>query len=141
MNVLENVLLPLVEIKMPRPEKIKRGQELLGLMGLARKEKAAINNLSMGERQRVAISRAMAANPSMIFADEPTGNLDSKTSVEIMAVFQQLNRQGITIIMVTHEQDVAAYAGRHLVFKDGLILVDTVNSTPSVAAPVRDATS
>ena len=137
----ENVELPLVYSRVPAAARRAKAKAALEQVGLAGREDHYSNQLSGGQQQRVAIARALVNEPAIILADEPTGNLDSKTSVEIMAVFQQLNRQGITIIMVTHEQDVAAYAGRHLVFKDGLILVDTVNSTPSVAAPVRDATS
>ena len=120
LNALENVLLPLVEIKMPRLEKIRRGRELLDLMGLARKEKAAINDLSMGERQRVAIARAMAAEPSMIFADEPTGSLDSKNALQIFELFQEINKEHkVTIVMVTHEQMAERFFDRSISLLDG----------------------
>ena len=135
----ENVELPLVYSRVPATARRTKALEALEKVGLAGREDHYSNQLSGGQQQRVAIARALVNEPAIILADEPTGNLDSKTSVEIMAVFQQLNHQGITIIMVTHEPDVAAFAGRHLVFRDGLILADTVNAVPTVAAPVRKA--
>src|SRR5947207_14475318 len=90
--------------------------------------------LSGGQKQRVAIARALINDPEVLLADEPTGNLDSRTSVEIMAIFQQLNEHGITIIMVTHEQDIAAYAQRNVVMRDGLILDDRLVSRRTNAA-------
>jgi putative ABC transport system ATP-binding protein len=89
--------------------------------------------LSGGEQQRVAIARAVANAPRILLADEPTGNLDSRTSVEIMAIFQQLNERGITIIMVTHEQDIAAYAKRNVIMRDGVILQDRAVSLQTEA--------
>jgi len=135
----ENVELPLVYSRVPATARRTKALEALEKVGLAGREDHYSNQLSGGQQQRVAIARALVNEPAIILADEPTGNLDSKTSVEIMAVFQQLNHQGITIIMVTHEPDVAAFAGRHLVFRDGLILADTVNAVPTVAVPVREA--
>jgi putative ABC transport system ATP-binding protein len=131
----ENVELPLVYSRVPAAARRTRALAALEQVGLAGREDHYSNQLSGGQQQRVAIARALVNEPAIILADEPTGNLDSKTSVEIMAIFQTLNRRGITIIMVTHETDVASYAGRHLVFKDGLILTDTVNTTPAVASP------
>jgi putative ABC transport system ATP-binding protein len=131
----ENVELPLVYSRVPAAARRTRALAALEQVGLAGREDHYSNQLSGGQQQRVAIARALVNEPAIILADEPTGNLDSKTSVEIMAIFQKLNHQGITIIMVTHETDVASYAGRHLVFKDGLILTDTVNTTPAVASP------
>ena len=136
----ENVELPLVYSRVHATERRAKALAALEQVGLAGREDHFSNQLSGGQQQRVAIARALVNEPAIILADEPTGNLDSRTSVEIMAVFQQLNRQGITIIMVTHEQDVAAYAGRHLVFRDGLILTDEVNVAPTMS-PVREAAS
>ncbi len=95
-------------------------------VGLAGKENNHPSQLSGGQQQRVAIARALVNNPAVILADEPTGNLDSSTSEEIMDLFTTLNRQGITIIMVTHEHDVAAYAGRQITFRDGSIISDSM---------------
>jgi putative ABC transport system ATP-binding protein len=134
----ENVELPLVYARVHATERRARALAALEQVGLAGREDHYSNQLSGGQQQRVAIARALVNEPSIILADEPTGNLDSKTSVEIMAVFQELNRRGITIIMVTHEPDVAAYAGRHLLFRDGLIVADTVNSAPTVATPLKE---
>ena len=131
----ENVELPLVYSRVPAAARRTRALAALEQVGLAGREDHYSNQLSGGQQQRVAIARALVNEPAIILADEPTGNLDSKTSVEIMAIFQKLNHQGITIIMVTHETDVASYAGRHLVFKDGLILSDTANAAPAVASP------
>jgi putative ABC transport system ATP-binding protein len=94
-------------------------------VGLAGKEFNHSSQLSGGQQQRVAIARALVNDPAVILADEPTGNLDSSTSDEIMNLFSSLNKQGITIIMVTHEHDVAAFAGRQITFKDGRIITDT----------------
>jgi putative ABC transport system ATP-binding protein len=102
----------------------ERADRVLASVGLAGREDHHPSQLSGGQQQRVAIARALINEPEMLLADEPTGNLDSRTSVEIMAIFQQLNERGITIIMVTHEQDIAAYAQRNVVMRDGLILDD-----------------
>ena len=135
----ENVELPLVYSRVPSTVRRTKALAALEQVGLAGREDHYSSQLSGGQQQRVAIARALVNEPAIILADEPTGNLDSKTSVEIMGIFQQLNRQGITIIMVTHEQDVAAYAGRHLVFKDGLIMADEVSAAPTIATPLREA--
>lgn len=130
----ENVELPLVYAQVPAAERRERANTSLARVGLAGREGHYSNQLSGGQQQRVAIARALVNEPAIILADEPTGNLDSKTTVEIMAIFQELNRQGITIIMVTHESEVAAFTGRHIIFRDGVIISDTRNATPAVAA-------
>jgi putative ABC transport system ATP-binding protein len=129
----ENVELPLVYGRVPAAVRRERAMAALDRVGLAGRADHYSNQLSGGQQQRVAIARALVNEPAIIMADEPTGNLDSTTSVEIMTIFQELNRQGITILMVTHEPDVAAFTGRHLIFRDGLIIGDTPNPTPRPA--------
>lgn len=121
---VENVELPLVYAGVSSKERREKALAALAQVGLSGKEQNHTSQLSGGQQQRVAIARALVNNPAVILADEPTGNLDSTTSNEIMALFTSLNRQGITIIMVTHEHDVAAYAGRQITFKDGRIIGD-----------------
>jgi putative ABC transport system ATP-binding protein len=122
---VENVELPLVYAKLSARERRQKALSALEQVGLADKEGNHPSQLSGGQQQRVAIARALVNNPAVILADEPTGNLDSATSEEIMNLFTALNRQGITIIMVTHEADVAAHAGRRITFRDGLIIGDS----------------
>ena len=124
-SAIENVGLPL--LYNGSPSKVRRERSILVLksVGLGGKEHHRPNQLSGGEQQRVAIARALVNNPSLILADEPTGNLDSQTSVELMMLFKRLNKEnGITIVMVTHEPDIARYADRRVYFKDGRIIKD-----------------
>ena len=134
----ENVELPLVYAQVPAAVRRVRALEALERVGLAGREGHYSSQLSGGQQQRVAIARALVNHPSIILADEPTGNLDSRTTVEIMTIFQQLNRQGITIIMVTHEPEVAEFTGRHIIFRDGLIISDTRHAAKS-AEPAGEA--
>jgi putative ABC transport system ATP-binding protein len=121
---VENVELPLVYAGLNAKERRQKAVIAMEHVGLAGKENNHPSQLSGGQQQRVAIARALVNNPAVILADEPTGNLDSTTSEEIMVLFTALNKKGITIIMVTHEHDVAAYAGRQITFKDGKIISD-----------------
>ena len=122
---VENVELPLVYAGFSAKERREKALAALEQVGLSGKEYNHSSQLSGGQQQRVAIARALVNSPAVILADEPTGNLDSSTTAEIMNLFTNLNRQGITIIMVTHESDVAAYAGRQITFKDGNIISDS----------------
>jgi putative ABC transport system ATP-binding protein len=132
----ENVELPLVYSAQPltHSELRERADRVLASVGLAGREDHYPSQLSGGQQQRVAIARALINQPEVLLADEPTGNLDSRTSVEIMVIFQQLNERGITVIMVTHEQDIAAYAKRNVMMRDGMILDDHLVSKRSDAA-------
>jgi putative ABC transport system ATP-binding protein len=122
----ENVELPLVysEQRLTNAQLRERADLVLGSVGLAGREDHHPSQLSGGQQQRVAIARALINDPEVVLADEPTGNLDSRTSIEIMGIFQQLNERGITIVMVTHEQDIANYAQRNVVMRDGVVLSD-----------------
>src|SRR6266536_1882753 len=134
-SALENVELPLVYSAqhLTNEELRERADRVLASVGLAGREDHHPSQLSGGQQQRVAIARALINQPELLLADEPTGNLDSRTSVEIMAIFQQLNERGITIIMVTHEQDIAAYAQRNVIMRDGILLSDKVVTQRSAA--------
>lgn len=125
---VENVELPLVYAGLHSKERRRQALIAMEQVGLSGKENNHPSQLSGGQQQRVAIARALVNNPAVILADEPTGNLDSSTSEEIMGLFTSLNRQGITIIMVTHEHDVAAFAGRQITFRDGRIISDSLTS-------------
>lgn len=129
-NVLRNVEMPLIYAGVPRDERRKRAQALLEQVGLGHRLTHKPSELSGGEQQRVAIARALANNPLVIFADEPTGNLDTKSSLEIMEIFQQMHRTGRTIVMVTHEPDIAAYARRVVHFRDGKIVREEAKDEP-----------
>jgi putative ABC transport system ATP-binding protein len=132
----ENVELPLVysSQRLTHSELREKADRVLASVGLAGREDHYPSQLSGGQQQRVAIARALINEPEVLLADEPTGNLDSRTSVEIMVIFQQLNERGITVIMVTHEPDIAAYAKRNVMMRDGLILDDHLVSQRSDAA-------
>jgi putative ABC transport system ATP-binding protein len=132
-DALHNVELPLVYAGVRHEERRKRAKESLELVGLADRMKHKPNELSGGQRQRVAIARALVNKPSIILADEPTGNLDSKTGEEIMAAFEAIWRQGNTVILVTHEPDVAEHARRIVRMRDGKIESDVVNPNPRSA--------
>ncbi|MCS6790874.1 MAG: ABC transporter ATP-binding protein, partial [Bacteroidia bacterium] len=123
-TALENVALPLVYAGVPRRERERRAQAVLEAVGLGDRLKHRPNELSGGQRQRVAIARALVNQPALLLADEPTGNLDSATSEEIMRLFLQLHAQGHTVVIVTHEPDIAAYAHRQIVLRDGKIVED-----------------
>ncbi|MHC1683847.1 MAG: ABC transporter ATP-binding protein [Clostridiaceae bacterium] len=124
MTILENVALPMVYAGVPLKERIERATIALGKVGLSNRLNHRPNEISGGQKQRVAIARAIVNNPNVIMADEPTGNLDTKVSEEIMGIFQQLNNDGTTILMVTHEPDIAMYTKRIVKFKDGNIIED-----------------
>ena len=129
-TALENVELPMMYSGCSGRQRHQRALEVLGLVGLEERLNHTTNQLSGGQQQRVAIARALVNRPSLILADEPTGNLDSVTSAEIMSLFQRLNRdQGITIVLVTHEVDIAEYAKRQIHFKDGLIISDQMTES------------
>jgi putative ABC transport system ATP-binding protein len=129
-SALENVMLPLIYAGISKPERIKMAEHTLTNVGLDDRMLHKPNELSGGQRQRVAVARALVNNPSIILADEPTGNLDSKTSVDIMNLFEEIYRQGNTIIVVTHEEEIARHARRIVRLRDGLIESDEVNPNP-----------
>lgn len=131
---VENVELPLVYAGVPARERRARALQMLAKVGLGDRSDHHPAQLSGGQQQRVAIARALVTQPLLILADEPTGALDSRTSLEIMALLQELNRGGMTVVLVTHEPDVARYAGRILRFKDGHVVLDEVNHQPDDAA-------
>lgn len=127
LSVLENVILPLTYIDMPQEERVEKAKSLLEQVGLSHRMDYSPSKLSGGEKQRVAIARALVNNPDVIFADEPTGNLDSKSGAQVMKVLQELNKKGNTIILVTHEKSTAEHAERIIKIKDGNIVEDSQN--------------
>jgi putative ABC transport system ATP-binding protein len=130
-SALENVILPLIYAGYSSQERIQRANKALADVGLENRVKHKPNELSGGQRQRVAIARALVNNPSIILADEPTGNLDTKTSVEIMGLFEEIHQSGNTIIVVTHEEDIARHAHRIIRLRDGYVEADEMNQNIS----------
>ena len=128
LSAAENVALPLVYAGIAKKERIDRAMVALEKVGLAERSHHKSNELSGGQIQRVAIARALVNNPSILLADEPTGNLDSKTSVEVMELFGKIQSAGNTVVLVTHEEDIAQYAHRVVRLRDGLIETDTLNN-------------
>jgi putative ABC transport system ATP-binding protein len=126
-TALDNVILPLIYAGYSKTDRLKRGKEVLEQVGLGNRIMHKPNELSGGQRQRVAIARALVNKPAIILADEPTGNLDSKTSVEIMGLFEEIHKNGNTIILVTHEEDIAQHAHRIVRLKDGIVERDYLN--------------
>ena len=135
-SAIENVELPLLYGTSSIKDREERAVRALNMVGLGDRVHHYPNQLSGGQQQRVAIARALVNDPSIVLADEPTGNLDSRTSVEVMGIFQELNEKGITIILVTHEPDIAQFAKRHIIFRDGRIKSDRINPSPRLAAEV-----
>jgi len=135
-TALENTELPMLYSKTAKNDRERRAREALAQVGLGERADHFPSQLSGGQQQRVAIARALVNQPRMLLADEPTGNLDSRTSVEVMEIFQKLNAEGLTIILVTHEPDIAQFAKREIVFRDGQIKRDDVVEVPRVASEV-----
>ena len=129
-TALENVMLPLIYAGVSKENRIAKGEKTMRNVGLEDRMEHRPNELSGGQRQRVAVARALINNPSIILADEPTGNLDSKTSIDIMNLFEDIYDQGNTIIVVTHEEDIARHARRIVRLRDGLIESDEINPHP-----------
>jgi putative ABC transport system ATP-binding protein len=129
-NAFENVMLPMVYAGKSKAERIARAEEVIESVGLADRALHKPNELSGGQKQRVAVARALVNKPSIILADEPTGNLDSKTSVDIMNLFYNIHQKGNTIILVTHEEDIARHAHRIIRLRDGEIESDKINENP-----------
>ena len=132
-TALENVELPLLYNNSSPKVIAEKAKKALSLVGLEGRENSYPNQLSGGQQQRVAIARALVNDPAIILADEPTGNLDTRTSIEVMEIFQSLNKQGITIILITHEKDIASYAKRNITFRDGKIVKDEKVISPKNA--------
>jgi putative ABC transport system ATP-binding protein len=133
-SALDNVALPLLYRGLPATERRARAAHRLAQVGLAQRSDHHPAQLSGGQQQRVAIARALVGDPALVLADEPTGALDSRTGIEIMALLQQLNDEGITVVLVTHEHDIAAYAGRIIHFRDGRVVDDLANARRDASA-------
>ncbi|MCL2098408.1 MAG: ABC transporter ATP-binding protein [Bacteroidales bacterium] len=129
-TAMDNVALPLIYAGMPKHERMKRAETALVSVDLLNRKDHKPNELSGGQRQRVAVARALVNNPSIILADEPTGNLDSKTSIDIMNLFEEIYKKGNTIIVVTHEEEIALHARRIIRLRDGIIESDKENPNP-----------
>jgi putative ABC transport system ATP-binding protein len=132
-TALENVELPLLYNGANIKNRDEKARKALSMVGLEGRENHYPNQLSGGQQQRVAIARSLVNDPAIILADEPTGNLDTRTSIEVMEIFQSLNEKGITIILITHEKDIAAFAKRNIAFRDGRIVKDEIVKSPNKA--------
>jgi len=135
-TALKNVILPMTYGDIPKPKRVAIAKKYLEMVGLGNRLHHTSNQLSGGQQQRVAIARSLVMNPSLILADEPTGNIASNQAEEIMAIFQKLNKEGHTIVMITHEPDIASHAKRVIHIKDSRIVDDTINKHPTVAEKV-----
>jgi putative ABC transport system ATP-binding protein len=138
MDAVDNVMLPMLYGGVPAEARRERALAALNLVGLADRAHHRPNEMSGGQQQRVAIARALVNAPSLILADEPTGNVDSRTSIEIMAILQQLNQAGVTIVLVTHELDIATYCSRRVMFHDGVVQSDKGQQPESAAAALEE---
>ena len=134
-SALENVALPLIYAGVPKSDRLKRAKAVLEQVGLGDRMKHKPNELSGGQRQRVAVASSLVNNPTILLADEPTGNLDTKTSYEIMGLFEELHQKGNTIILVTHEEDIARHSTRIVRLRDGLIESDAPNTPVALRIP------